>query len=177
METTKIEINMRDGILKMTVLGKTLKVDITDEDAPTTYKARPFPYDFDETEIDQALNGMKGLKRQAQRLGVQKGVRIRGKARKPWKIGISGHLHKDFQEDENKGNYSLKSQPCIPNYDAAKRKREGVEGAQNNGDEKKPKNSLRNLADEEKTGSPTTPIPNVAGPNEEEVDQPSKGPP
>ena len=48
METTKMEINMRDGILKMTVMGKTLKVDIMDEDASIHYKARHFPYDFHE---------------------------------------------------------------------------------------------------------------------------------
>ena len=62
METKKMEINMRDGILKMTVMGKTLKVDIMDEDAPIHYKARPFPYDLDETELDQAVEGMKGVK-------------------------------------------------------------------------------------------------------------------
>ena len=99
METTKMEINMRDGILKMTVLGKTLKVDITNEDTPIHYKARHFSYDFDGTELDQAI---KDVKRQALHHGVQEGERVRRKARKPWKVEISGHLHKDPKE--NYGN-------------------------------------------------------------------------
>ena len=178
METTKMEINMRDGILKMTVLRKTLKVDLTDEDAPIHYKARPFPYDFDETKIDRALNGIKGIKRQAQHLGVQNGGRVRGKARKPWRIGISGHLHKDPHDDDNKGDFSLKNfQPCISNYDAAKRKREGMEDALNDGDEKKQKNSFRELEDEGKKENPNGSTPNVAGPKEDEVDQPFKSTP
>ena len=52
-----------------------------------------------------------------------------------------------------------------------------MEDALNGGDEKKQKNSLRNMGDEEKTENPNTSTPNVAGPNEDEVDQPSKDPP
>ena len=110
METTKMEINMRDGILKMTVMGKTLKVDIMDEDAPIQYKARPFPYDFDETELDQAVEGMKGVKKQALHRGVQKGERVREKAKKPWRIDISGYLHKDAKEKNgNKETLAINS--------------------------------------------------------------------
>ena len=110
METTKMEINMRDRILKMTVMGKTLKVDIMDEEAPIHYKARPFPYDFDETELDQAVEGMKGMKKQALQRGVQKGERVRENARKPWRIDISGYLRKDPKEKNgNKETLAINS--------------------------------------------------------------------
>ena len=59
---------------------------------------------------------------------MQKGGRVRGKARKPWKVEISGHLHKDSkEEDGNKDDFSLKIlQQCISNFDAAKRKGESM---------------------------------------------------
>ena len=35
METTKMELDMEKGTIKMTVLGRTLRVDIIDGDSPT----------------------------------------------------------------------------------------------------------------------------------------------
>ena len=87
---------MQKGTIKMTVLGKTLRVDIMDGDSPTRYKARHFPYEYDEAEVDQAINGIKAIKRQALRHGIQRGEKVCGKARKPWKVEISEHLYKDL---------------------------------------------------------------------------------
>ena len=83
METAKMKLDMEKGTIKITMLGRTLRADIIDGDSPTRYKARYFPYEYDETEVDRALNGIKGIKRQAQCFGVQNGGRVRGKARKP----------------------------------------------------------------------------------------------
>ena len=157
---------MRDGILKMTVMGKTLKVDITNEDTPIHYKARPFSYDFDEAELDQAMKELKDVKRQALHHGVQEGERVRGKARKPWKIEISNHLQKNSKgKGGNKEDFSINILKCIPNLDAAKRKVENVEEALAFGNEKKRKTmSLRKSEDED-----TKRNPNIDGDRDDDV--------
>ena len=172
---------MKKGTIKMTMLGRTLTADLIDGDSPTRYKARYFPYEYDEAEVDRALNGIKGIKRQAQRLGIQKGGRVRGKARKPWKVEISGHLHKDSrEEDGNKDDFSIKIfQKCISNLDAAKRKGEIMEEALDLGNERKKRN-LRELGDDkaEKQPSPNGDQNMEADPKSKEkaMDQ-QEGPP
>ena len=166
---------MRDGILMMTVLRKTLKVDLMDEDAPIHYKARHFPYDIDEAEL-----GIKDVKRQALHHGVQEGEKVRGKARKPWKIEISNHLHKDSKgKGGNKEDFSINIlQKCISNLDAAKRKGENMEKALALGNEKK-KKVLRNLGDEkiDEHPNPNGDQDDDVGPNDDSMDQHGVTPP
>jgi len=100
------------------------------------------------------MEGMKNVKRQALHGGIQKGERVREKARKPWRIDISGHLRKDPKEKHgNKGNLSINSIQIFASNDSAeggsKRKGGNMEETLAFGCEKK-KKIFRKSGDEEK---------------------------
>ena len=51
MDTTNMDISMQSETINMTVRGKTLRAEITDDNSPPLYTARFSPYYFDEAEM------------------------------------------------------------------------------------------------------------------------------
>ena len=181
MDTTRMEIDMQidmqNETIKMTACGKTLKAEITDDNSPTLYKARLFPYLYDEAEMDHAIDGIKAVRTHISRHGIRRSEEVREKARKPWEVVIPGYPFKNpKKEGSSKDDFFANFiQICSSNDDEAgcsKRKGKSLEETLTLGGEKRKKARLRNS---EYGGKPSQ----NASPNdaEEETDQQGESPP
>ena len=88
MDTTNMEISMRDETIKMTVRRKTLRAEITNGDSPPLYTAKFFPYYYDDTEIQHAIKGVKAAKSRALQPRERRKEEIKEKGGIPWDIMI-----------------------------------------------------------------------------------------
>ena len=71
MDTTNMEINMRDETIRMTVRGKTLRLEISDDSSPPLHTSKFSPNYYDEVVMKRALDGMRTVRTMALHTEVQ----------------------------------------------------------------------------------------------------------